>query len=184
MLEIIKVYRQSIDAVRFIGKKYDNADRANGTFGIKVKWDEWFENNWFEIIENKISNNPDDTCADGGAYIGLTRNKHGEPLQYWIGMFTPMNTKTPKGFDYIDFPKSELGVCWVRGKKEYLYMMNEGIGIIEQCNEKLKKEEMYHVHDKNDVCWAFERYACPRFIKPDEKRNIILDICLFMNFCY
>ena len=181
MVEIIKIYRQNVDALKFVGKKYDNANRADGTFKVKLKWDEWFENGWFEVIENVISGNPNDTCVDGGAYIGLTRNECGKPFQYWIGMFVPVNTETPEGFDYINFPKSELGVCWVYGKDEDVYMMNEGIGIIEQCNARLKREGMHHVHDKDDVCWAFERYACPRFTTPDEKGNIILDICLFMN---
>jgi hypothetical protein len=44
MFEIIKVYRQNVDSLKFIGKKYDNADRTNGTFEVKSKWSEWFEN--------------------------------------------------------------------------------------------------------------------------------------------
>ena len=137
MTEIIKIYRQNVDSLKFIGKKYDNADRTNGTFKIKLKWDEWFENRRFKIIENKISGNPDDTCEDGSAYIGLTRNEPGTSFQYWIGMFAPNNTEIPEGFDCIDFPKSELGVCWVYGKEEHIFLMNEGIDIIDQCNEKL-----------------------------------------------
>ena len=183
MVEIIKVYKQSVDALKFIGKKYDNANRVNGTFKVKIKWDEWVENGWFETIKSKISRNPDDTYEDGGVYVGLMCNRRDEPFQYWIGMFVPENTEVPEGFDYIDFPKSELGVCWVYGKKEYVYI-NEGISIFEQCKERLEKEGMYHVHDKDNTCWAFERYACSRSKIPDEKGNIILDICFFMNFCY
>ena len=78
--------------MRFIGKKYDNANRTDGTFKVKSTWFEWFKNRWFEEIENKISGNPDDTCEDGGAYIGLTVNKPGEQFQYWIGMFAPAFT--------------------------------------------------------------------------------------------
>lgn len=33
MSEIIKVYRQSVPTLRFIGKKYGDSDRVNGTFG-------------------------------------------------------------------------------------------------------------------------------------------------------
>ena len=29
--------------------------------------------------------------------------------------------------------------------------------------------------------WCFERYCCPRFTTPDEKGNIILDICFYLN---
>jgi len=182
MFEINKIYRQSVGRLRFVGKKYENADRANGTFGVKSKWDEWFENGWFEAIESKINGNPGDTCEDGGAYIGLMRNKSGEH-QYWIGMFTPENTEIPEGFEYIDFPESELDVCWVCGKAEHV-RMNEGIELFERCNERLKKEGMSHVHDKENVCYTFERYALPRSAEPDEKGNIILDICFYMRFQY
>ena len=184
MVEIIHVYKQNVDPQRFIGKKYDNANRANGTFGVKVKWTEWFENSWFETIENQTDGNQEHkTYEDGGAYIGLSRNKSGEPFQYWIGMFVPMNTEIPEGYDYIDFPKSELGVCWVYGKEEHVYM-SESTDILDQCNNKLKENGMFHVHDKNNTCWAFERYTRSRSKAPDEKGNIILDICFYMNFHY
>ncbi|MCL2517649.1 MAG: hypothetical protein FWF15_03700 [Oscillospiraceae bacterium] len=168
MFEIIKVYKQNIDPLRFIGKKYDNANRINGTFEVKSKWSEWFQNGWFETIGNSD-------------YIGLLRN--GEGFQYWIGIFAPDNTEVPEGYDYIDFPKSELAVCWVYGKEEYV-SMNEGIEIFEQCKERLEKEGIYHAHDKDDICYAFERYVRPRSITPDENGHIILDICFFIDFQY
>jgi hypothetical protein len=98
-------------------------------------------------------------------------------------MFVPENTEVPEGYAYIDFPKSELGVCWVYGKEEYV-CMNGGKDIFDQCKERLDKEGMFHVHDKDNTCWVFERYVSPRSTIPDEKGNIILDICFFMNFQY
>ena len=181
MIEIIKVYKQSVNKLRFIGKKYDNANRVDGSFGVKVKWDEWFEHNWFKIIEDNISSNYNDTFEDGNAYIGLLRNKPKEPFQYWIGMFTPENTQVPIGFKHIDFPKSELGVCWVCGKKEHV-CFNEGIEIFEQCNEKLKNEGMDHIHDNENVYWIFERYSHTRSKVQDENGKIIIDICCFLHF--
>lgn len=38
MAEIINVYRQTIPAMRFIGKKYTDDDRINGSFS--AKWEE------------------------------------------------------------------------------------------------------------------------------------------------
>ena len=178
MVDIARIYTQSRDSLKFIGKKYDDADRTDGAFEVKSKWSEWFENGWFERIEGQIIGNPADTGEDGDAYIGLWRNKNGEPYQYWIGMFVPKNTATPEGFSHIVFPKSELAVCWVYGKAESL----AGLDILDQCNDRLKKEGMPHAHDKEDVCWAFERYACPRFTTPDEKGNVILDLCFFLRF--
>ena len=41
MPEIIKVFKEEIPTLRFVGKKYDN-------FG---HWDEWWENGWFDLLE-------------------------------------------------------------------------------------------------------------------------------------
>jgi predicted transcriptional regulator YdeE len=179
MVEIIKVYKQTVGALRFIGKKYDNANRTNGTFGIKSKWNEWFENGWFENIKKQTNS----SSENNNAYIGLLHNEPEKPFKYWIGIFAPEGTEVPNGFDYVDFPKSDLGICRVRGKADDVYM-NEGISIIEQCNAKLKEKRMNHVHDKFNACWAFERYDYPHFPKQDEKGNGILEICLFMKFYY
>ena len=170
MIEITEIYKQNLEALRFIGKKYDNANRIDGTFEVKSKWDEWFKNGWFEKI-----------CENGDSCIALNRNKRGEPFQYWIGIFKPANTEVPEGFCYIDFPKSEIAVCRVYEKIEKVYM-NESIDILNQCNDRLKKEGLNHVHDEFNVCWAFERYPCPKFPRPDEKGNGILECCFFMNF--
>ena len=40
MAEIIKVFKENIPTMRFIGKKYDN-------FG---HWGEWGQNGWFDLI--------------------------------------------------------------------------------------------------------------------------------------
>ena len=167
MSEIIKAYKQSICAMRFIGKKYGDNDRVNGMFS--VKWGEWFEKGWFSIIEKQNSGSIKEIYEDDDAYIGLMREKHGE-VEYWIGMFMPENAIIPEGFEYIDFAKSELGVCWVYGKEGEVYSMES------KCNEMLAEEGFEIVSD-----WCFERYACPRFTTPDEKGNIILDICFFVK---
>ncbi len=44
-----------------------------------------------------------------------------------------------------------------------------------------KEEGFEIVPDEKGVLWFFERYGCPRFTAPDEKGNIILDICYFLN---
>ena len=44
MVEIKKVFREEIPAMRFIGKKYHDYSG----------WGEWFANGWFETIENSI----------------------------------------------------------------------------------------------------------------------------------
>jgi hypothetical protein len=168
MVEIIKTYRQSVGAMRFIGKKYGDGDRVNGTFG--VKWGEWFENGWFGTLENQKGGGMKDIYEDGDAAIGLMRGGHGEPFEYWIGYFMPENTAVPEGFEHVDFPKNDLGVCWVYGKEEEVY------GLEGQCGERLEKDGFVINYG-----WCFERYGCPRFTTPDEKGNVILDICFYLN---
>ena len=167
MAEIIKAYRQNVGALRFIGKKYGDSDRVNGMFG--VKWGDWFENDWFGVIEKQIGKSLAEVYEDGDAYIGLMRDTDGG-FEYWIGLFAPENTDVPEGFSYIDFPKSELGVCWVYGEEDTVYCL-EG-----KCGERLAEEGFEIIGD-----WCFERYACPRFTTPDGNGNVILDICFYVK---
>jgi len=168
MAEIIKTYRQDVKAVRFIGKKYGESDRAEGSFA--AKWGEWFENGWFGVIENAAGGSIASVYEDGDAYIGLMRGGHNEPFEYWIGCFTPEGTGVPEGFACVDFPAGALGVCWIYGKESEVYFL-EG-----QCGERLIKDGF-----DADSTWCFERYACPRFTTPDETGNIILDICFYLK---
>lgn len=173
MAEIINAYRQSVPAMRFIGKKYSDDGRIDGNFG--AKWGEWFSNNWFAVIEKQINVSIKDIYKDGDAYIGLMRCKDGEPFEYWIGMFTPETTPIPEGFGYIDFPKSELGVCWVYGKEGDVYCKED------KCAAKLGEKGYKIISDEKDAWWFFERYVCPRFTTPDDQGNIILDICHYIE---
>lgn len=173
MAEIVNAYRQSMPAMRFIGKKYGDEDRIDGSFG--AKWGEWFNNGWFDVIEKQVNVSIKEIYEDGDAYIGLMRWKDGEPFEYWIGIFTPEATQVPEGFRYVDFPKSELGVCWVYGKEGEVY------GKEDKCAARLNEEGYKIVSDENGAWWFFERYGCPRFTTPDEKGNIILDICHYIE---
>jgi len=173
MAEITKVYRQSMEATRFIGKKYSDSDRVDGMFGSL--WGEWFSNNWFDEIENQIDKTAKAVCDDGNAFIGLQRWKDNEPYEYWIGIFTPKNTAVPEGYKFLDFPKSELGVCWVYGEEGSVFCHEQ------KCAGILAEKGLEIKNDENDACWFFERYACPRFTEKDEKGNIILDICYFIK---
>lgn len=103
------------------------------------------------------------------------RWKEGEAFEYWIGMFLPEGTVPPKGYDYIDFSASNLGVCWLQGKEPEIY------GKEEECANKLSEEGYAIVTDEAGAWWFFERYGCPRFTKPDENGNVILDICHFVK---
>jgi len=164
MAEIIKTYKQSVPAMRFIGKKYGDSDRVNGTFG--TKWDEWYQNGWFEEIKKQPYEELKDIYEDYEAEIGLVRGS-GDSFEYWIGKFMPENTVIPEGFKHIDFPKGNFGICWLYGKE------SEVFGQEVSCLEKLKEDGFVVVGD------CFERY-CARFA-PDEKGNVTLDICFYVK---
>ena len=163
MADVIKTYKESVPAMRFIGKKYTDEDRVDGSFG--AKWGEWFENNLFEALEKLGS--PDG--LDNG-HIGYMTCDENDKFNYWIGRFTPANTTVPDGFGFLDFPVGELAVCHVYGKEPDIYC-KEGM-----CCDKLKADGF----DFDDNS-CFERYNCPRFTTPDGDGNVILDICFFMK---
>jgi hypothetical protein len=50
-----------------------------------------------------------------------------------------------------------------------------------KCAEKLKAAGIEILPDKNGAQCFFERYVCPRFTTPDDKGNIVLDICYFVK---
>ena len=173
MAEIIRVYRQKVGALRFVGKKYGDNDRVDGMFG--AKWEDWHTNGLFNAIEKQINGNQKEIYEDGDAYIGLMRFKENEPFEYWIGMFMPTNMAVPDGYECVNFPESELGVCWVYGKDGEVYMEEE------RCADRLRKEGFEVITDEKGAYWFFERYGCPRFTEPDEKGNIILDVCHYIK---
>lgn len=171
MTEIIKTYRQSVPALRFVGIKYGDADRVNGGFG--AKWGEWFEKKRFDELEKSRGGAPG--FEDSGAYIGLMRWMEGEPFEYWIGIFFPEGAAVPAGYIFVDFPASDLGVAWIKGKENDVYMKEE------LCGQSCEKAGMRIIPDENGAYWFFERYTCPRFTSPDENGEIILDICHFVE---
>lgn len=173
MCEIVKTYKQEIPATRFIGIKYSDKDRVNGVFASK--WEEWFETGRFAKLESFLTDGFRDEYEDSDAYIGLMRFKEGEEFEYWIGMFLPEGTIAPEGYEYIDFPKSNLGVCWIYGLEPEIYCKED------ECAKKLSEEGYEIVSDKEGAYWFFERYVCPRFTNPDESGKVILDICYFVK---
>jgi predicted transcriptional regulator YdeE len=171
MAQIIKAYPQDVPAFRFIGRKYTNKDRVNGTYG--AKWSEWFQNGWFDKVEKMTDKKRD--YEDSDSYIGLMRFKENEEFEYWIGIFMPEGTKVSEGFSYINFPKSRLGVCWVYGQERDLY------GHEAECSKELMNNGFKIIPDEKGAYWFFERYGCPRFTTPDDKGNVILDICHYIK---
>ena len=152
-VKILEVKKESCPATRLIGKRYENG----------ANWGEWWEQDWFAILENKQS-----LSIHEGAYIGAVHIVNGSP-EHWIGMFFPANTEVPEGFAYVDIEPLDYAVyylCDKEGSNEF-YTINTH----NMCLEELKAHNLKRKEDD----WCFERYNCPRFTTPDEKGNVILD---------
>ncbi|MDD2481725.1 MAG: GyrI-like domain-containing protein [Lutispora sp.] len=167
MVEIIKVYRESLPSLRLIGKRYTDRDRdVNGGFGNK--WGEWFEKGYFRALE-ELGSLPE----NGDAYLGCMRCV-GE-FEYWIGMFFPEETPVPDGYMYVDIPSGDLGTCWIRGREDNGEIYGQEPH--EMCISKIKEAGWQLSEDP----WFIERYNCPRFTTPDEKGKVILDYCIYLK---
>ena len=164
MAEIIRAYREQMPVFRFIGRKYGEGDRINGSFG--AKWGEWFSKGWFGELE-KLSGQPEENWD---AYIGLCHMGADGSFSYWIGMFLPPQTQVPEGYASLDFPAAELGVCWVRGTEGEIYRREA------ECIKRLEAEGI-----SVGETWSMERYQCPRYTTPDEAGRVILDYCFFVR---
>lgn len=113
MAEIVKVFRERIPALRFIGKWYDDVGH----------WDEWWQNGWFDLLERAMGGCGEmlSLWENGGGYVGLERRGKGMPFAYCIGMFAPAGTPAPDGFISVDFNGVDLGTCWLYGKESEVH---------------------------------------------------------------
>ena len=174
MAEIIKVYKEHLPALRFIGKRYTNADRgSDGGYGCK--WAEWFQNGWFEALE-KLG----EAKNIENGYLGFMRCNGSDcenSFEYWIGMFCESGTEVPKGYDFIDLDEGNVGVCWIKGKENdgSIYCMHD------ECIAKFQENGMgnFKGDSENRACF-FERYNCPRFTEKDEQGDVILDYGIYL----
>jgi len=164
---IVKVYRESLPKVRFIGKKYGDNDRVDGSFG--AKWGEWFANGWFNILEKEIDMLSKE--YEGGAYVGLMCEKNGV-FEYWVGMFAAEKSQVPLGFAYIDIPAGDIATAWIYGREDNgeIYGMDAHNACVGKFEEK-----GWNLDDS----YAFERYQCPRFTTADKDGKVILDYCIY-----
>ncbi|MCL2286792.1 MAG: MerR family transcriptional regulator [Firmicutes bacterium] len=160
----IRAYRlKSLGAMRFIGKKYP---------GEKEAREEWKEKGLYAILEKQLKGVHRDFYEDGDAPMGLMSMRDG--FEYWLGYFTSEGTVVPEGFEYEDFPKRDLGVCWIYGKEDEIYME----GIEDVAWKKLEEEGFGWLPDCGD--WWMERYSHNRWAA-DKMGYGISDICFFVK---
>lgn len=124
------------------------------------------ENNWFAKLETNQC-----LSFNGDAYIGAVHIVDGMP-EHWIGMFFPIDTEVPEGFEYVDIEPLDYAVCYLYDKENSgdFYTMKTH----KMCLEELRAHDLKRREDD----WCFERYNCPRFTTPDENGNVILDYAI------
>lgn len=116
MTEIVKVFRERVPAARLIGKRYSMAEE-----GAASHWGEWFENGWFLPLEMLGA-----LKESEGAFYGFMVARGEEDREYWIGMLFPAGTQAPEGYESLDLPEGEAGVCYLRAHEQdpTLYTMH------------------------------------------------------------
>jgi hypothetical protein len=162
MAEIIKVYRESFPAQKFIGKRYTNADRKDGLFAHK--WTEWHQNEWFKLLGEVTGvSNP------VYGFMRLVPGKFDTTFEYWIGVMAAYDSEVPDGFNTIELDKYDAGICWIKGKEPEIYQV-EG-----KCDEVLAAKGLGTPKlDAEGFLTIFERYDDERF-KADENGDCVLD---------
>ena len=158
MARIVELKQETIPAGTLVGKVYHAEDRdAHGSYG--AKWGEWFAGGWFERLAEL------GRPTHGGDYLGAMRMK-GDTFEYWIGMLLEPTAALPEGFSSVELPGGSYAVAWIQGPDG-----PELYGMHEECMRLAAERGWKPARD----AWYVERYNCPRFTKPNEKGEVILD---------
>lgn len=174
MAEIVRVYKQRVPAMRFIGKNYGDS----GCLDWGAAWNDAMS---FDIFAKVIKASGGEIKSralyeDNDAYLSLFyRNTNTGAYDAWIGMFAPIGTEAGEGLGFMDFPEQNLGVCWIYGSQYEVH------GAASQCPDKIISAGMEIQSDEHGYIGFFERDQCPRFTTPDDKGNIIIDYCYFVS---
>lgn len=151
--KIVDFRLENCPKARFIGKRYVGSPN----------WGEWWENGWFDVLE-QLPQLP----INDNAYLGALRVADGV-LEYWIGMFFEADTPVPDGFDFADTDPMSYAVYFLYGSEQSGELF--GLERHNMCLEDLKAREITRFEDN----WCIERCNCPRFTTPDEHGNVVLD---------
>ena len=150
MAEIVKVFRDRVPALRFIGKEY--ADFSG--------WGEWFQNAWFDRVESCMGGVGAVTklWKNGGGYAGLERRAEDGALLSFAG--TPTANAAKEG---------SFGTVWIRGREDEVH------DAIPLCLPALLDAGFVPKRDREGAILSFENGLCPRFTTPDGEGKVILD---------
>ncbi len=171
-VKITNLYHEHMPAIRFIGKRNTSAD-LNVDGLLLDKWNEWFQNGWF----NLLSSLPGLPGYEGAAHTGYHK---GAETSFWIGMMFPQDTQAPEGFDIADLPAGDMAVCWLCGYRETGELYTSAARNL--CLSRIREAgyDMKLDFDGEPCKWTFERYHNRRFFVPDDEGRITMDYCVYV----
>lgn len=167
---LLKTYKVDIPAVKFVGRKYSEEEKKDGTFGRL--WSEWFADGWFEPLEALIED--PGFIEDGDAYCGMSRIFDDGTWEYWIGMIVPESADVPTGYESFAIPACSAVTNWVYGKEPDVYF--------HCCLKDMEEQGYVWTAIPSGEHLMTERYVCPRFTDPDKDGNLILDLVYFTDY--
>lgn len=170
-VRITHLHHEHMPAIRFIGKRYTAADlNADGL--LMDKWNDWFQNGWF----NLLSSLPGLPGYEGTAHTGY---HNGAETSFWIGMMFPQDTPAPEGFDIADLPAGDMAVCWLYGYRETGELFTPAARNL--CLSRIRDAgySMKLDFDGEPCKWTFERYH-QRFFMPDDEGRVTMDYCVYV----
>ncbi|MDR0843132.1 MAG: hypothetical protein LBP68_06930 [Acidobacteriota bacterium] len=168
--KIQKVVEEHYPAMRFVGKKYTDADRDPVSEGFDRAWEECNAGNWFAPLEKL----PRPAGMENGV-VGLMGMNGPNNFEYWIGVFAPEGTPVPEGYEYADLPALSAGVCWLFGQPPGIFWMHE------YCAAELLGEGLKPFPQETSRWCSFERFNNPRYTTQDAAGNRILDYGIFVG---
>jgi AraC family transcriptional regulator len=171
-VKLTNLYHEHMPAFRFIGKRYTSADLgADGL--LNDRWNEWFQNGWFNLLGSL----PSLPGYEGIAHTGY--HKEAETT-FWIGMMFTKDTPVPEGFDAADLPAGDMAVCWLHGYRETGELFTPAVRSL--CLRRIREAgyAMKVDSDGEPFKWTFERYHNRRFFMPDDEGRITMDYCVYV----
>lgn len=166
-MKITNIYKENWPDAKLIGKRYTNEDRdEQGTFA--KYWQQCFKEGWFVTLKQcRII--PDISKSS----FGMMRVTS-DGFEYWIGSLFDSDSVVPEGFEAVDIPAGEVGICWLQG--------NEKSGEIysQEASDLAMEAFVEKGFQFSNSGWFFERYDSQRFTEPDEDGNVILDIGTYL----
>lgn len=168
MVNIIHTELQQLPSLVFVGRRYGDSDRHNGSYAHL--WGQWFDENLFAPLDQLSTEKFRQVCPEADAYLGLMRIGPGHQFEYWIGRFLPKAAPVPQGYLSVNMNSATIGVVWIQGAEPDIY------GKEEQALQELKTKYPDFCFDWMKGDWFAERYACPRFTTTDAEGKRILDV--------